>query len=471
MIAACMTWSPADADTQGSQSAESCARHLWDLTEIVLSSHIDPCTRQEMILAAVKGLCKSANTDLPTGLSRRVSEIATREELTAFLTEILPKTNDTAGVSVEAEVLETALLGSALHALPDKPELIPPDQARTSEQLSGNRYVGTGIQLGVHQGDKLPQIINPFRQGAIRKAGAKPGDLIVAVDGKATHNAGLGKVVQWLRGEEGTPVTIVVRQPDAKETRTLNVIRGVVTIETVLGFGRVGENGWKYRIDQQTPIAYVRINALRSSTLHELRQAERQIRAEGARALILDLRLVGEGNLHHAELLADGLLDRGILWRLHEQQGKCKECKADPECLFRGWPLALLVNGFTTGTGPQAMIAALQDNGRAVVIGEPTKGDGYVSTRVQLPDGTGLVTFRTGRLERVGAKHRDWPVQPDHVVASKETHEPIMKWLRDKELPELPAGVEDKPPEDPQLTKAVEILKARLKDAPKNQKG
>jgi carboxyl-terminal processing protease len=444
---------------------------LWALTDLALTNHLEPCTRQEMILAGMRAFYKAAGIEPPSDLARRVSELTTKEQVTEFIQQMWSKTADMGKPSVEVKDLEASLLEGALSCLAGDARILPADVLKGQEQLGGNRYVGTGIQIRMRKEDMLPQIVNPFRHGPIRRAGAKPGDLIVQVDGKETRNMALSKVVDWLRGEEGTQVTIVVRQPGTKETRTLNVVRGVVTIDTVLGYRRTGEETWEYRIDPTLPMGYVWVNALRSSTLHELRQVERQLRSEGVRALVLDLRFAAEGDLHHAELLADGLLDGGVMWRLHEAQNKTKECRADAECLFRGWPLAILLNGFTNGVGPDAVAAALQDNGRAVLVGEPLKGDGYVTTTVHLAEGGEAVVLRTGRLERAGTKHRGWPVKPDHVVSLKQNQlEVVSKWLRDKELPELPPGADDKPPDDPQLAKAVELLKAALSSVDQRKK-
>jgi hypothetical protein len=115
--------------------------------------------------------------------------------------------------------------------------------------------------------------------------------------------------------------------------------------------------------------------------------------------------------------------------------------------------------------------AALQDNGRAILVGEPTAADGYAATLVELPDQLGAIAVRTARLERA-VKDRGWPVQPDHRVASsKAQREALANWLRYKGFPELPAGVDEKPPEDPQLARAVELLRKQMQVAEQGSQG
>src|SRR5262249_51229317 len=160
-------------------------------------------------------------------------------------------------------------------------------------------------------------------RGPARQAGAKPGDIIVSVDGKDTKGVPLPKVIDWIRGDEGEPVTLAVRQPKETETRTLKMIRAKVPFDTVLGYRRASAEEWRYRMDPDAPIGYLTIRTLNAGTLHDLRQAEAHLQSEGARALVLDLRFTGgeDTDAHNAALVADALLESGLLWRYHDPQG------------------------------------------------------------------------------------------------------------------------------------------------------
>jgi carboxyl-terminal processing protease len=410
-----------------------------------------------MILGGTQALFKGVGAESPADLPVRIPALTTPDQLAAFWQEAWPG-------GAAADKLEAAMLRGVFAVVPGGANLLPEDTVRRMDAAAANRYVGTGIQIRLDQKEKLPQIVNPFRTGPAYRTGAKPGDLILQVDGRDMHGVALGQAVKWIAGEKGTPVTFVVRQPGAKETRTLRMIRGVVPFDTVYGYRRKGKEGWAYRIDPAAPIAYVRVSSLTSSILHELRQAEQQLRSEGARALVLDLRFSqDQGDMHPAELVAGGLLDGGVMWRVRDARNRVKECRAGRECLFRGWPMVVLVNEFI-GTGTQAVAAALQDGGRAVLVGEPAKGDGQVVGIVRLPEGKEAVTLRTGRVERT--KDRAWPLRPDHAVAlTKAQREALVLWWHQLELPEPPPKASDRPPADPQMDRAVELLRAALKTA------
>jgi C-terminal peptidase prc len=431
------------------------AQRCWAIMDLVEKTHLQPCPRRDMILAGAAAVLNAAKVTPPADLERRASEVASGEQLATFLSEIWPGNG-------QDPKLETALVEGLLKKIPGDAQLLTATDARVASQLSSNRYVGIGVQLAINKEEKVPQIANPFRGGAARKAGAVPGDLLLEVDGKSTHNVEMAKVVDWVRGEEGSSVTIVVRKPGTTERRTLPMIRAVIPFDTLLGYRRVSEETWTYRVDPAAAVGYVWVDSIRASTLHELRKLESQLAAEGCRALVLDFRSsFGQGILHHAALVADGLLDGGLMWSVCDARGDVKEFRADRECLFRNWPLAVLVDKELADRAQGSVIAALQDNGRALVVGETTKCDGYINSLLPLPDSSESIILRTARMERA-AKGKSWPIQPDHPVPLNDNQRAaVLAWLRQKEKSE-PAGADDRPPDDPQLNKAIDLLRAAL---------
>ena len=203
----------------------------------------------------------------------------------------------------------------------------------------------------------------------------------------------------------------MVRQPGATEKRTLKVTRGVIPIDTVFGFKRTGEDGWDYIVDKEARIAYVWVKSMNAGTLHELKQIEARLQADGMRALVLDFRFSrGDGHLHDAGLIAGALMDGKLMWTATDSHAPPKEWRAGRDPLFRDWPLAVLVNDIEDGA-QGVVLAALQDNKRAVLVGEPTKTDGATRRIFQLPNKDGHITVLTGQLERVD-KDRGWPRAP-----------------------------------------------------------
>jgi carboxyl-terminal processing protease len=471
-VAVCLLLASGGQSTPPAPDLAAVVKHLWAVADVVLDRHVQPPTRQEMFLGAAESLYQTAGLPAPTDLSRRLSALTTEEQFAAFFQEVCKGAD--ADKIAPADGLENRLVAGLLRKVPGGAHVIPGEQLKGLERVENNRYEGTGIQIRFHEGEKYPQIVIPFRNGPMHRAGAKPDDLIIEVDGKSMHERPLSEAVRALAGDKGTKVTVVVRQPGAAETRTLKLTRDVIPFTHVVGWRPGPEGTWDCRMAPSSPVGYLRLTALSISALHELRQAERHLQAEGVRALVLDLRFNGGGLLPHATQVADGLLDGGVLWRVRDRQGPAKEYRADRDCLFRDMPLVVLVNEHTAGSAV-LLAAALQDNKRAVVVGETTRSGGSVQSRVPLPGSSDMLVLTTAVVERAKTSrpavvHEDddrpatfgWTVRPDHAVATTaKQREALLEWLQQKDLPDPPADA--KAPDDPQLARAVELLEAALK--------
>jgi C-terminal peptidase prc len=459
---------PAESKPAKSEADEFAAQ-MWDILEVIGKRHFEPKPRAELIAAGINELRKEAlsrtpdkpQTDEKLGppqeFLRRAAAVKTSQEFADLLRPLWPEDPK----FTRAERAEAFLKGVA-QSIGGDIRLLPGQEMKIQEQLSGNRYVGIGIQIGMNPKEKRAQILVAMRRGTARAAGIKANDLIMQVDGKDTQDVSIQKVVEWSRGEEGTTVTFAVKQPGEAETRTYKMKRAIVPFDSLAGWRRASADEWNYQPAPDAPVAYVRIDSLRTSTLQELRQLEPKLRAQGFRALVLDFRFSqGDGMVRNAAIFADGLLDGGLMWtsRGTDEESR-KEYRADRECMFRDWPIAMLIND-SLDRQHALVAAALQDNKRAILVGQPTKNDGYVNTVVTLPDGKSGLIFRTGILERA-SKDRSWPVQPDHLVElDAKARLAIDQGNHKQETAEEPTN--DQPPADPQLAKAVAVMRDALK--------
>lgn len=440
-------------------------RLAWAYTDVVLANHIEPPARQQMLLDGLRAFYRITRQTVPDDLASRVSAVTTERQLTDLIAAALPKAAPD-GQSVEDILLAMFSREAERHG----EGYLSPERLKAHQVLEGNRYVGTGIQIRHDPKEDLAQIVVPFPGGPARRAGARPGDLIVSVDGVDMKGRPLREVVKRIGGNEGAPVTVVVRQPGDKETRALKMVRDVIPFNSVMGFRRTGEESWSYRPDAAAPVGYVRIEEIKASTASELVKVEGKVREQGVKALVLDLRFTRGTDVGHAARLADDLLDGGTLWRTRDAHSRQKEYKADRDCVFRGMPVVVLV-GPQTGRMGEAVAAALGDNGRAVVVGEATRGDLVVTSLIPLGEGQGAALLPTGRIERVAQRKapraeedQEGPavgIAPVHrVKMPSEAQERLFEWFRVNESPEPdPKAV---PPQDPQLAKAIEVLQKAL---------
>jgi C-terminal peptidase prc len=466
LLLACRATAGTGAEEAAPGSPEAFAQRVWRLTDVVLEQHFEPPARQQMLLAGTRALLARNKTAAPADLSRRASGVTTPAEFTALLREFSPQGQ------IPAEGQEAFLAGLCA-GVPGPAQFLGPDEVRVAEQISGNRYEGTGIQVRFHEEEKLVQIMLTFPGSPARRAGMKAGDLILAVDGVSMEGKNIGQVVKHLRGAMGEPVDVTVRQPGTTEVRHLHMVRDIIPFELVVGYRRVSEEAWDYHVNPAEPIAYVRVTSLTSSTLHELRQVEPRLQAGRYRALVLDLRFINGGDLQQAGLVADGLLADGVLWRTRDAKGYVREWRADRESLFRDWPVAVLIASRTAGVGPEMLAAALQDNRRAVLVGEATAGrNRQIVSQVVLPEGEGALRLWTGVVERArplaAGRGRDGEpercVVPEHGVSIEgRSFDLLAAWNAQQERGDKAAA--NPPEEDRQLAKALDVLRAALQKA------
>ncbi|MGO9465680.1 MAG: S41 family peptidase [Isosphaeraceae bacterium] len=376
------------------------AKRVLEITDAVLEHHIDPPTRQQMVLGGIKALYRKAGLPVPRGLSRRISELATTKQIESFLVSAFPKA---VAEAVSAEALEQTLFSALLESVPGDARLISAKERKVAEQIEGNRYVGLHIALATDDQEKRPKIAEVLDGGPAFRAGVKNNDLIEQIDGVDTKGMALRDAVDRLRGDEGTDVTIKVRQLKAEKPRTFKITRGRLPRDTVRGTRKRSSGGWDVRLEGPDPIGYLQITEITGSTPHELRKFAQQLESDRARALVLDLRGLSTDNLHPTVLLADALLDHGCIGRIETAHGET-QYRADTDALLQGWPLVVLIDGQTGGTA-EWLAAALQDNHRAVLVGMPSSsawgmpGAGVQST-IPVGDSAWSITLTTGRLER-----------------------------------------------------------------------
>ena len=374
---------------------KSAAEQLLGIIDAVIDNHIAPPTRQEMLLRGCRALLHEDDLDTQASLSRDISDLSGKREMTSFLANKLAEAN---GPSPHA--IEQRFLGGTLLAIPGGARFSKAKDYAVEQQLRENRYVGIGIALSM-QG-KFPAMPQVIPGGPAYVAGGRNGDLMIKIDGNDAAQFSLEQIIEILRGQEGKPVTIVVRQPNSDEERTLNIVRGTVPFGSIEGLRRDENDNWVYRSDDASDIGYLKLTAVRGSSARELKEAARKLHASSLRALILDLRSTSlQGDLRHAAMIADELLGAGPIGSA-VVNGKTEEFVSSPDQLFAGWPIAVLVGSQTQGQA-EWIAAALQDHKRAIIVGQPTLGVGFVEKNIKLDNGD-VISLRGGVLRRGDGK-------------------------------------------------------------------
>ena len=281
---------------------------------------------------------------------------------------------------VEDEALIQGAIEGMLESLEDPyTSYATPDQAAREVQDRSGSFEGIGavLQPRNRADNTVVEIVNVYRGGPASQAGVLRGDVFVTVDGTNVEDFTTDEIVDLVRGPAGTQVNIGFRRAGEEEPVVLSMTRGkidIISVEsTVLPEG----------------VGYVSINTFANQRVYEqLAEQLDALRTQGVTSLVLDLRNNGGGLLDQGIRVADEFLTEGDIVYQRARGVTQRLATADPE--FFDLPMVVLVNG-NSASASEIVAGALQDNGRAQVIGEETFGKGVGQSVVSLTDGGQLV--------------------------------------------------------------------------------
>ena len=280
--------------------------------------------------------------------------------------------------ALPAETVEQAVLDGMTRSLDRFSRYAPPDLAR-DQRAARNGWGGIGITVDGAQDIFRVTAVEP--QSPADRAGIRPEDQIVAIDGVTTHGCVHREVVDRLRGPIGTPVSIRFVPAGAAQERELQLQRASV-FEPTVSASRDGD------------IGVIRVHSFNHRTTHAgCRIAGGVARPEGGRlsGIVLDLRSNPGGVLDEAASLADLFLRRGpIVSVVGRHPASRQYFVASGRSTVADIPMIVLING-GSASAAEIVAAALQDAGRAVVIGSTSYGKGSVQTVLRLPNNGELI--------------------------------------------------------------------------------
>ncbi len=367
------------------------------------------------------------------------------------------------------KLMEAAIEG-VLTKLDIYSDYIAPEDIDEFRKDVESEFGGIGVQVNMTNG--VLSVIRPLFGTPGMKAGLKPGDMIEEVDGKPTVGFNLDDAVNLMKGRIGTSVRLKVRHADGK-VETLNVKREIIRVETVIAQQRNPDGTWDFMLDDFKKIAYVRITSFSGHTGEELQAALKQLKSDGMKGLILDLRLNPGGLLPTAIEVCDMFLEEGRIVSTSGRNADARKWDATKEGSYVGFPMAVLVNKFSASAS-EIVSACLQDNERAVVVGQRTWGKGSVQKVIELEEGRSALKLTTSTYLRPNGKniHRfnnlteadEWGVQPSPGMEVRMTLDQLDN-LREafyKSSSAIPGEPQPTVFIDPQLERALNHLKPQI---------
>jgi carboxyl-terminal processing protease len=263
------------------------------------------------------------------------------------------------------KLLEGALQGM-INNLDPYSAYIRPDQIKQFEKQTQGHFGGIGIQIGVE--NRQLTVISPLIGTPAYRAGVRAGDKIIEIEGESTENISIDEAVARLMGEEGTQVTISFIHEGDTEPQKVTLTREDIKVESVLGDTRKPDDTWDWIIDRDNKIGYIRISSFINSTAQDLDKAIKQAKSEGMTGLILDLRTNPGGLLQSAIEVSDMLIKEGMIVSTKGRNTRERPWRASGDASHTDFPMAVIVNHYSASAS-EILAAALQDNGRAKVVG------------------------------------------------------------------------------------------------------
>lgn len=338
------------------------------------------------------------------GYAPSIAADATYEGLSNF-TRVLDLVERSYVEEVDPEKLTNSAIDGMLKTLDPYSTYLSPERYRELEIGTSGEFGGVGMEVSEENGTLV--VITPIEDSPAEKAGIKPRDQIIEIEGKSTHGMVVQEAVSLLRGPSGTPVRITIKREGEKDPRVITLIRDKIIVKSVKS--RLLDNG----------IGYVRLVQFQDRTSQELRDAISGLEAQNGRqlnGLILDLRNNPGGLLSEAIDVVDEFIDAGLIVSVRGRtQDQTREYYATKNGSFQTFPVVVIVND-GSASASEVVAEALQDSKRAVILGTKTFGKGSVQTIIKLEDGSGLKLTTAKFYAPSGRSINEVGVTPDIKV-------------------------------------------------------
>lgn len=382
----------------------------------------------------------------------------------------------------QQEEMQEAMITGLVDVLDDPyTEYVPQRLIPDFDKAVFGTYVGIGAEIDIV--DDYLKIVTPMDDSPALEAGIMAGDVVLTIDGESTYRMPVEECIRRLQGEPGTKVTVRVRHANGEE-EMITITRRQIVTRTVKGVYRKGE-AWNYMLDEANRIGYIRVTQFNRTTIEELVAAIQTLQRQGMRGLMLDLRNNPGGELNGAVAMSDLFLNQGTIVSVRGRDARLNESfSAQPAGTLPDFPMMVLING-GSASASEIVSGALQDNGRAKILGERTFGKGSVQQVRALPENMGVLKMTTAYYYLPSGRniHRKtgattWGVDPDDGYRVDMSLEKLREMVQARRRYEVidtdgggangaddawssPAWIESTL-HDVQLAKGLEAFQARL---------
>lgn len=279
---------------------------------------------------------------------------------------------------------------------------LSPEDLKIEQSFIAGRLEGIGAEVSLKNGQ--PIIVATIDGSPAQKAGLRPGDVIVRVNGQDVSRWTIEQVVTRIRGAPGTTVHLTVIHPGQYTLTEITIVRAEVKVPSVT-----------WHVLPESKMAHIRISQFGEKASEQLLEALQAARQAGVQALIVDVRNDPGGLLDQSINAVSQFLSSGNVLLEQDRSGKRTPYPVKPGGIATAIPLAVLVNG-GTASAAEIFAGAIQDNRRGVIIGEHTFGTGTVLSTFTLQDGSAILLGTSEWLTPNGKLIKGNGITPNIVV-------------------------------------------------------
>ncbi len=485
------------------EDALAFAKKVLEAAEVIQDDYVREVNPGLMVTWAIRELYSYLEEKVPAKIEKQLKNAKTmrQPQLVALLTEARQALGNREDLDNQKDLNIT--LQRMLHRLDPHTTYIDPETKKKFDQDINGNFKGIGVHIRKDLASDQLLVVTPIKDSPAYKAKMMAGDLITTiireVDNEGnplnppeiipTKGMPINKAVKLIQGTEGTKVKLTIQREGVQKPFDIEITRGSIEVESVLGARRKKNDDWDFVIDHKHKIGYIRLSSFARNSYRDMEIVMSELMKQDIQGFVLDLRFNPGGLLNVAIDITDLFIDDGLIVSIRPRGGQTREVRFNGrhEGSLLDFPMVCLVNGFSA-SGSEIVSAALQDHKRAVIIGERSYGKGSVQNikdfevvdsksgdtlkaEIKLttasfwrPNGKNLNKASTG-----GKDDEEWGVTPDKVIklTTKERRD-LAEYQRNLETIERPDR-RDKATSnnftDRQLDAALEYLRGQIKIA------
>jgi carboxyl-terminal processing protease len=340
------------------------------------------------------------------------------------------------------KVTDGALHG-LLESLDAESSYLSPEQYKEYKDHKTSAKADIGAAVSKRFG--YAAVISVIPGGPAEKAGIESSDIFEAIEGKSTREMSLAEIHNMLSGNQGSNVNVSVVRARRAEPQKITITRDMVAIPSATD--KMIDDG----------IGYIKVDALTPGKAQEVALRVKSLQKQGAKKLILDLRNAAEGEESEGVATANLFLNHGTITYIQGQKYPRQAFNADPQKAITNLPVVVLVNRGTAGPA-EIVASAILENARGDVVGDKTFGEGAIQKVLEIPDGSALILSIAKYYSPSGKALQDSAVTPNILVADNDDDAALPD---DDQSAPTDQTKPQRPPQDDQLQKAIEVLKNR----------